>query len=571
MNGPDPAGKPKLLIIGLDGATFDSLGPWLETGELPTLARLVGDGVHGPLRSMITPVTAPAWTSFMTGKNPGKHGLFNFIEPQPGSYAIRYTNARSRQASTIWDILGKAGLRVGVINVPMTYPPDEVDGYMIAGMDAPENSRDITYPAELFAELEKRFGRVGFQIRHLGSIKSDELREGLLRDLASIDEHYHKMTSYLLETRPVDVVMLVFMSTDTAQHFFHQYLDKRHPHHDPEGARRFGGAIFDVYRRLDRILGDLVGRLPRDAAVALVSDHGFQSTSGRQLNLSRFLEDLGLQRRRPKALSARLLGALQKRADGILRTRLSYRQKAQIARLLPALRRKWEAQYAGFADIDWGKSRAYCYELLSVPPGIFINVKGRRPLGIVEPGAEYDELVRFLTRKLYEIKDPVNGEPLIERVYHKDEIYTGPFRDHAPDLTVSWWAGCGFVTKPGISGGAVVEYTGDRPLGAGEWGGSHAINGILTLHGSAFRKGARVEGAGLMDVAPTLLHLLGQPVPEDLDGHVLLEAFTDEFLASHPVRSGPPVDLGPRGDGVGQTFEESQQMEERLRGLGYIS
>jgi predicted AlkP superfamily phosphohydrolase/phosphomutase len=572
MSGSAPAGKPRILIIGLDGATYATLGPFMDTGKLPTLERLSRGGVHGPLYSTICPVTAPAWTSFMTGKNPGKHGLYNFIEPKPDSYDLRYTNARSRRAATVFEMLNQSGLRVGVINVPMTYPPDPVDGYLISGMDAPESSREITHPPELYAELEERLGRVGQQIRHLGSIASDQQREALLQDLAAMDEHYRRLTRHLLETRPVDVVMLVFTSTDTVQHFFHQYLDPHHPHHDPEGAKRFGDAIFQVYQRLDGIIADLVGQLPGDASVVLLSDHGFKSTSGIELHLTRFLEELGLQRRRPKGMLSRLAGALQKRADSLLRSRLSYRQKARIAELLPALRQKWEASFSGLSDIDWASSRAYCYELLSVPPGIFINVKGLRPQGMVEPGAEYQELVKLLTEKLYEIKDPRTGRQLIERVYHKDEIYSGPFRDQAPDLTVSWWAGPGFVTRPGVADRPVVEDNGNRPLAAGEWGGNHAIDGILALYGPHFRSGLRLEAPSLMDVTPTLMHLLDQPIPEDLDGRVLLEAFTEEHTAKHPVRTRPPFDLGPRGDGSGPTYsdEESRQMEERLRGLGYI-
>jgi predicted AlkP superfamily phosphohydrolase/phosphomutase len=211
---------PRVFIIGLDSATWDLLRPWAAEGRLPNLARLTKEGVSGTLKSAIPPLTPPAWTSFMTGKNPGKHGLYHFIEPRPGGYELRYTNARSRMARTVWQIMGESNLKVGVINVPMTYPPEPVSGYMISGMDAPAGSTSITHPPELFAELAQHFDRVSKQVRYLGYLKTDERRDAVLQALDEADQHYLRLTTYLLERHPVDVAMIVFTSTDTVQHFF---------------------------------------------------------------------------------------------------------------------------------------------------------------------------------------------------------------------------------------------------------------------------------------------------------------------------------------------------------------
>jgi predicted AlkP superfamily phosphohydrolase/phosphomutase len=568
----DSAAWPRVLIIGLDGATFDNVRPWTEQGRLPTFKRLLDGGVHGPLRSTFPPVTAPAWTSFMTGKNPGKHGLYHFIEPQPNSYDLRYTNARSRMAPTVWRMLSDAGMKVGALNIPMTYPPEPVNGYMVSGMDAPEDSTAITHPPELFAELAARFDKVSKQIRYLGYLNSDDRRDAVLAGLAEMDEHYEKLATYLFEKHPVDVAMLVFTSTDTVQHFFYQYFDATHPQHDARGAEKYRDAILKVYERLDGVIARLIERQPKDGVVMLMSDHGFQSTSGRVVHLNHFLEDAGVLRRKKAGLLRRISRPVIKRLDGFLRTSLTPQHKAKIAELLPAMRRKWESQYAGFADIDWANTKAYCYEVLTFPPGIWINTRGQRPHGVVEPGPEYDALLADLTAKLLALQDPVTKKPLVSRVYRKEEAYHGPYLEHAPDLTVSWWEGVTFLTKPSFGEGAVVEYFGGQPLEAGDWGGGHALDGIVALHGTPFQKGVRLEGAAIVDVAPTLLHLLGLPVPQDMDGHVLQDAFTPEFVAAHPITTSADAG-GASGSGQGgatYSDDESDKVAERLRGLGYI-
>ena len=203
------------------------------------------------------------------------------------------------------------------------------------------------------------------------------------------------------------------------------------------------------------------------------------------------------------------------------------------------MRRKWESQYAGFADIDWANTKAYCYEVLTFPPGIWVNTRGQRPHGVVEPGAEYDRLLAELTEKLLALPDPVTGKPLVTRVYRKEEAYHGPYLQHAPDLTVSWWDGITFLTKPSFGEGAVVEYFGGKPLEAGDWGGGHALDGIVAMHGAPFREGNPLRARTSWTSRPRSCTCSGLPVPEDMDGRVLQEAFTGEFAAQHTVTTRP--------------------------------
>lgn len=568
---------PKVLIIGIDGATFDLIKPWVEKGELPTFKRLLDEGIHSHLKSTIPPVTAPAWTSFITGKNPGKHGLYHFIEPQPGSYEIRYTNARSRLAKTVWQTLSESGISVGVINVPMTYPPEPVNGYMISGMDAPEGSTAITYPPDLYHELKKKFGKVGWQIRYLGNLKTDGGRDRILQSLVDMEEHYQQMTTYLIKRYPTDVMMVVFTSIDTVQHFFWHYMDQNHPQHDVAGITKYGDAILKAYKRMDQIIAQLTSDIPEETTIILMSDHGFGPTGGRVIRLNHYLADLGLLRLHNVSgwrLSKSLLANTIKGLDSILRSTLPSDYKARLARFFPKLRRQWESYYTEFYNINWKETKAYCYEVLTFPPSIWINLKYLRQYGIVEPGSEYEKLIQYITEKLYELRDPVTGKQLITRVYRKEEIYHGPYLDHAPDLIITWWDGIPLVAKPSFSGNkqeSVVEFKGANPITSGEWGGIHKLHGILILKGAPFKRGGQLNTAGIVDPVPTLLYLLGLPIPDDLDGRVLNEAFTKEFTISHDVSTRKDNDNDHKGY-VERTYsdEEAIKIEKQLRGLGYI-
>lgn len=573
--GASPSEKPRVLIIGLDGATLDLLVPWASEGKLPHIARLLKEGTWGPLQSPIPPITPPSWTSFMTGMNPGKHGVFHFIEPQPGSYGMRYINAGHRKARTIWRILSDAGLSVGVMNIPFTYPPETVNGFLISGMDTPDESSDFVYPKTLRAELERVVGKINLDIRYLGYMSTDERRDAVLKELAEIDEQRTRMAVYLLENHPADVMMFTYTSSDTAHHYFWQYMDPRHPFYDPVGAKKYGTAILQVYQRLDRAIGSFLERVSEETQVILVSDHGGGPVSDRILHLNRFLSNLGLLTYKTQGSIGG--GAWLQRPVrylyGLLRSSLSSKQKSRLAKLFPKLRRRLEASYTAFSQIDWSRTQAYCNEVLMSPPNIWINLKGDKPQGIVEP-EQYDSLVGRIIDRLYELKDPRTGRQLIRKVYRREEIYQGPHLKSAPDLTLCWWEKESFVTKPSFpedQAQPVVRIRSEGFQDGSEWSGTHTLDGILVLKGKVFQSGATVKDSRMIDMAPTLLHLLGLPVPEEMDGRVLTGALDEKFSASRPVQfqKSAGIDSRPEGDG-GYSEEDAEKIEKRLQGLGYI-
>jgi predicted AlkP superfamily phosphohydrolase/phosphomutase len=566
---------PKAVIIGLDAATWTLIRPWMAEGGMPNLARLMKAGVSGKLESILPPITPPAWTSFMTGKNPGKHGIFNFVEAEQGAYAMNYINASSRRSPTLWKLLNDAGFTVGTMNIPFTYPPEKLNGFQISGLDTPSATSPFVHPPQLKQEFEHNGLKIAHDLRYLGFMSTDERRDQVLAEMQTVDEQWTRAALYLLEKHPQDVMMFVFMSIDTVQHYFWQYMDHTHFLHAAETGPRFRNAVRNVYERLDVATGRLIEKLPADTTVFVVSDHGGGPVSDRTIYLNRYLAQLGLLHYRENKSSA--LGQFGRKvlrsAYSLLRSSLPPRQKSLLAELFPALRKKAELTYTSFASIDWTRTKAYCSEVLAAPPSIWINLKGEKPSGIVEPG-EYPELIGFIIKKLRELKDPRTGEPIVARVYRREDIFHGPFAAEGADLIIDWWSEDSQLgTEPSFPeerDNPPVVIREHRPSGKSEWGGTHRLNGILVASGPAVKKGAEIDNARLIDLAPTLLHLFGVPVPEDMDGRVLVEAFRPDFLAARPVKAGAATGTSGGDRSSGYTDEESAKVEERLQALGYL-
>jgi predicted AlkP superfamily phosphohydrolase/phosphomutase len=564
---------PRLLIVGLDAATFDLICPWIEEGKLPNLAALMKNGTWGRLASILPPITPPAWTSFMTGKNPGKHGIFHFLGASPGTYKLRYLNAASRRAKTIWRMLSDAGYTVGTMNIPFTYPPEHLNGFQISGMDTPSEKSPFVYPPELRSELVNLLGRFQLDIRYLGYMSTDPRREQVLAEMDKLDHQWLSASLYLMEKHPADVMMFTFMSIDTVQHYFWQYMDDTHHLHNPAAVERFGDAVLRVYQRLDDAVGQMLRKTSSDTSVLVVSDHGGGPTSDRVVYLNRYLAQLGLLHYCKDERSA-LKKLTQKVIRGsytLLRSTLSSRQKSFLARTLPGLRKRFEAAFTSFNQIDWTRTKAYCSEVLASPPSIWVNLKGVKPRGIVEQ-SEYEPLLKLISDKLKELKDPRTGEPVIKRILRREEIFHGPYTNEAADLILDWWETSHFSTSPSFPEEMLkpaVEVRERRPSTESEWGGTHRRDGILIAHGEPFKKGAEIKGARLIDMAATILYLLGQPVPEDMDGRVLEELFEPAFITRNPIQARIS-EVSDGGQSAQYTEEEAAVVEERLKALGYI-
>lgn len=549
----------KVFIIGIDGATFDLMGPWMAAGQLPTLARLMREGAHGPLRSCLPPHSAPAWTSFMTGKNPGKHGIFHFTEAIPQSYQFRYVNAATRRAPSLWRILGDHGLRVGVMNVPMTFPPEPVNGFLISGLDTPSEQSEFTHPASLKQDLRRAVPNYHLDARFLGHMRDDATRAAVLKEMQDIERSRVDAMLYLINQQPLDFGMVVFTSTDQVQHHFWKYLsDPTSPFHD---------AILQIYQNIDENVARLLDALPEETTVILMSDHGFGAMSERLFYLNRWLEQSRLLKLKPQKAGLKGLGLrIAKSAERWLRQHLPESAKRRLLGMFPQAQQRL-ATMTSLGAIDWSQTKAFASEMGATAASIYINTKGVFPQGTVDP-RDYDKLCADITDALLSLRDPDTGETIIKGVLRRDEVYHGPCTSLAPDLLIAWWEDGACAVKPSFRGGDKSQIFDKRSTDDLGWSGNHRRDGILILVGQGIRRGTTISNASIMDIAPTVLYRMGLPIPDDMDGKVLLDAFEPEF-ASRPITTTTAIN--PNGHPErGYSEEEAEAMAEKLRGLGYL-
>ena len=555
----------KVLIVGLDAATPALVEKWVAEDRLPNIASFVSQGAWGSLESVPNRHSGPAWSTMVTGLNPGKHGIYWFTEDKPESYEYRFVNGSFRQGKAFWRILSEEGQRVGVVNVPVSYPAEPVNGVFVAGLDSPgTDDPRFTHPPELRSEVVQVAGGEYYIHPALARFMiADQVDEGLDRLHRSIDKRA-AVAEHLMTTRPWDAFMVVFTESDVVQHFFWKHMQDP----SPEDPPRHRDAIRDTYEHLDRTLGRLMAAAGEDAVVLLVSDHGARYDDGLARALPSWLEHLGLLTYRTNVGQPGAGSALYKAASRIYREldkRLAPETRHKLARRFPAIRRKVEVMMS-FARLDWSRTKAYTD---GKRPEIWLNVRGRQPEGIVSP-EEYEAVRQQIIDALTTAVCAKSGHPLVKRVLRREEAYSGPFVERSPDLVIEW-AGegsCLDVRYPdGRSFTLSKQHLPDDPFDHLLSGG-HDQLGIVGLRGPGVRPG-RIEGAGIADIAPTVLFLRQAPIPSDVDGRILTDAFSSELVSSVPARQGGSGIL-EQEEGSGFTEEEEAEIRERLEGLGYV-
>ncbi len=282
-NSPDPS---RVFLFGLDGATFTLLRPWVEEGHLPALARLMAGGAWGPLASTIPALTPVAWNSMVTGVYPGKHGVYGFVRRKPDSYELDVVTSRDRRRPAIWNLLDQAGRRSIVVDVPFTYPPEPINGIMVAGLGTPDVTTDFVHPGPLREVLLREFGPYPLDIYFAGDVRK------LLDDAHRLTNHRLAVTRFLARESPWDFFMLGLMTTDRLQHVVWRYLDEGSSRYDPDDARRLRPAILAYYRHVDEMVAELREMLDAQTAFLIASDHGF-GPMDRSFSLLRWLGQNG--------------------------------------------------------------------------------------------------------------------------------------------------------------------------------------------------------------------------------------------------------------------------------------
>ncbi len=514
-----PSSSNRLVIVGLDGATFDLIQPWVTAGDLPNLQRLMAEGSWGPLSSVVHPFTAQAWTSMVTGVQQGKHRVFDFWERDFSTYGFRLMNASHRALPALWNLLSQAGKDVIVVNVPQTYPPEPVRGVMVSGRDTPGLGAGYTYPPEVKVELDT-VSATPYVIVPDDWLWTQRGRPDLARAelLREIDVRFDA-TLHLMNTQPWDLVFFVVSATDGVAHFFWKYHDPSHPLHDPAEAARYGETLREVYRRCDRRIGELLERLQDqpDVNVLVVSDHGQGALGTQAIHLNLWLAGQGLLHFR----TDRSTGSLREQVT-VLASQAAQRGKRWVRRhvsfqTLTKLRRWWPDSVRTrlgaetfFPGVDWAQTRAFSEELRG---NIWINLYGRDPQGVVQAGAEYEALRDQIIATLPLLTDTATGVRPVRKVWRREDLYSGPYLERFPDLIVEAEYPDMFKPRGVYSGADAARQLTPDELAQNLITGCHRATGILIAWGPDVRPGGQVQGAALIDVAPTALHLLGQPVP----------------------------------------------------------
>ena len=496
-----------VVVIGLDGADFDLILPWIEAGDLPNLKRFLDGAAVGKLTTVYPILSPVCWTSAFTGVNPGKHGIYDFqkADPEGGDEPLIET-ATNRRALPIWTLLSDAGYRVGILNVPMTYPPDPVRGVMVSGFPYPSGDVNFTYPPELQQSLGK------YPLDYLGLSLFKRTQQSILGDIKAGQEARARVAKEWVQSGKYDFLWMVFTDPDRVQHFFWKDMDPHHPRHTAEGAALFANAIHDVWVRDDQILGDLLAALPPDATVMMLSDHGFDAIY-RQVNLANWLPKTDL----PKWLATLAVPKMMM-TNGLVHHWL-------------------QGQVPGSSDRE-----------------VFID--------------KFIDLCKNL-------QDPQTGVHPFESLFRREDIYSGRMVEKAPDV-VFQESPKYYVTKGNADSTGLPTI---QDIWSTSFSAHHRPQGILAIRSpnvhvptqgtlrERLAKGGDFKDAHIIDVSPTLLALMQQIIPDDMDGRVLQEAITPEFLTQHPPQTGhvegflldrlPPSKLTP-------------EEREKLKALPYL-
>ncbi len=578
----------RLIVFGVDGGTLEIVRPLAAKGLLPNFARVMEQGVVGELGSTFPPMTFPAFTTFMTGKNPGGHGVFDFFERVPGRYGVRFVNANSRRSRTLWRMLSEARRRVAVIGFPVTYPPEPINGMMISGFDAPgigaKADRSCFYPASFYDELRREVGD------YIITPTVDMLRahehpgEGIGAILETI-ERKMRTALYAQARERWDCFAFMLIESDFAGHRYWKYYDPDSPQYRAGAPEELRHGLPRVYGAIDHALGRVMAA-DLQAGVLIFSDHGFGGASTKAVFLNRFLEQQGMLKFVADAGGYGSIGARIRLCGRLAMARmkdigLHYLPEALRTPLLRSMKigNQIESRIR-FGGIDWRNTAVYSDESPYFP-ALWVNLAGRESAGIVPPD-RYQETCARAAQALRTWRDPETGQALVRQVYRREEIYRGEQVERAPDLLIDWNLDRGYSY---LSGRSLEDHSGQslRKLAPHEFhshematrGGSHRPNGMLIAMGGPFGSRGVIQGASLSDLAPTILFSQGLGIPLEMEGRVLAELFSPSFRSAHaPQRiataDGPapqPVDEAPADN---YTDEERQIIERRLRDLGYL-
>ena len=554
----------KLLVVGWDGAEPSIVERMLAQGKLPNLARIKADGAFGRVHTTTPDTSMAAWTSALTGLNPGRHGMVNFVRRPPGKYALRLVDATDRLVPTVFSQAHMEGYSVASFGVPGTWPAEQEVDICISGFDSPlatEAPRRAFKPRSIYEQIQGM--GLGWPYGSVDELSMDphwhiRAHARLMKNIDLKQEVIHRLSP----PSAVDLLWVVFSESDTAGHHFWGFTDPRSPRHRTRND--LSNSIEDIYKRLDKALGRLMDDMVPGASVLVLSDHGFMGASDQVVYINRWLASQGflvfkhpgmLQKLAPivRDTAARMVPSAAK--ELILRTPLG-----SLALGLDAKSR--------FGAVELSRSMAFCDELPQ-NPGIWINVKEREPFGCISAGEEFLHTMDRIAEGLLKWRHVHTGKLVVSRVLRRTDAMAGPASRLSPDLLceLAHWDGYRLVAGsseynewPLMRRLNEDELIGPKGIGTS---GAHAPEGICAAMGPGVKKGAKIEDAYLEDIAPSVLRLLGLEPTEDLDGRPIGQVA--------PMKGDKTTRNNSSGKITGElTDMEQEAINRKLEGLGYM-
>ena len=522
----------KVVLIGLDGATFSILDPLMAEGHMPFLKDFVNKGFRANLLSTANPLTPPAWVSMVTGCGPGHHGVFDFIRSENRNGTIYFTlyNSSDIRCETIWSMANRGGRKVIHLNFPMMAPPQPINGLVIPSMVQWRHLKNNIYPKSLYDTLASiadfqadqwalTYWEANEAMRERAMFPKEEtdwVEKNLNRD-----KQWFIILQHLMKNYPADLTAIVFDGVDKLLHPYWRLLDPNcRPHKLLDAEQRLRDCLLNYFQQLDAYMREIVTLAGDEAHVILASDHGF-GPAHYVFHINVLLEQLGY---------------------------LSWRKEVRHAKV-----KKHNHEWS-FASLDWSKTTAY----VGTPSSNGVRI--RLPANMAPHN--YLTFRERLMEQLLNFKDPATGEQIVTRVSPREEAFPGPAMEQAPDLTLT------------LSDHSFVSVINEKPivLHRPEINGTHRPEGILIIGGPGVIAGENPEPYSILDIAPTILSCLGLPIPPELEGKVMVEAFAEHYpqtcMMIGEAKTEGPADL-PR---IKSPFSEDEEeaIWAQLRALGYV-